>query len=123
MELQRIVIPMLTFQMQLKIYHWQTNSFSRHKASDGLVSSIADQIDKFVETIQGARNIKVQLDDGVIQLQNMDDDGAVVFLTAFKGYLLNALPNMLRPNETDLLNQRDEILAVINQTLYLFTLR
>ena len=122
MELQRIVIPMLTFQMQLKIYHWQTNSFSRHKASDGLVSSIAGHIDTFVETIQGARGEKVILDDGVIQLQNMSDDVAVNFLNQFKGYLMNMLPALLRPTETDLLNQRDEILATVDQTLYLFTL-
>jgi len=32
------------------------------------------------------------------------------------------LPSLLKPTDTDLLNIRDEIIADLNQTLYLFTL-
>jgi hypothetical protein len=41
-----------------------------------------------------------------------------------ENYLINELPTMLDPKkDTDLLNIRDEILASVNQTKYLLTLK
>jgi len=44
---------MLILRNQVKLYHWQTFSFGRHKATDELVSSLDDNIDKFTEAFMG----------------------------------------------------------------------
>jgi hypothetical protein len=38
---------------QLKLYHWQTHSYSRHKASDETLSALDEAIDTYVETYMG----------------------------------------------------------------------
>ena len=48
-----IVDSMLYIRNQVKLYHWQTNSFSRHTATDELVKSLDENIDKFVEVFMG----------------------------------------------------------------------
>ena len=48
-----IVCLMMTLRDQIKIYHWQTMSFPRHKATDELVGKLDDNIDKFVEVYMG----------------------------------------------------------------------
>ena len=46
-QIGEIAMIFLAFRDQLKIYHWQTLSYARHKASDKLVDDITDQIDRF----------------------------------------------------------------------------
>jgi hypothetical protein len=48
----------------------------------------------------------------------------MVLMLDMENYLINELPTMLdAKKDTDLLNIRDEILASVNQTKYLLTLK
>jgi hypothetical protein len=58
---------------------------------------------------------------GRIQLRNYKDEEATPLLQEAINWMTNKLPTLLKPSDTDLLNIRDEILAHLNQTLYLFT--
>ena len=42
---------LLILRNQVKLYHWQTMSFGRHKATDDLVTSLDANIDKFNQII------------------------------------------------------------------------
>ena len=44
-------------------------------------------------------------------------------MNKFTYYLKNDISKMLKESDTDLLNIRDEMLAEIHKTLYLFTLQ
>ena len=37
----------------IKLYHWKTNSYSVHKATDELHERLSGHIDKFVEVLLG----------------------------------------------------------------------
>lgn len=117
-----IVQSFLQFQIAFKIYHWQTNSFSRHKASDELFAALSDKIDRFVECLQGSRNEKVKFKKGrVIDLLNFTDKEAVTLLHDFEKWLDKTLIKHI--HEKDLINLRDELLSDVHQALYLFTLQ
>lgn len=119
-----IVNLMLTLRNQVKIYHWETMQYSRHKATDDLVDKLDDSIDKFVEVYIGKYGRpKLTPRTGTIRLRNYDDVQAPVLLNEAIAWMTNRLPTLLSKNDTDLLNIRDEILAELNQTLYLFTLQ
>lgn len=118
-----IVYSFLSFQVLLKIYHWQTLSYARHKASDDLFSSISEKIDKFVETLQGNREARVNFKGQNLQLTNINDDRGVDLLREFERYLSQRLPTLLGRNELDLLNLRDEMVNDIHQALYLYSLQ
>jgi hypothetical protein len=113
------------FQMreQIKLYHWQTHSYARHKATDDVISALDTTIDTYVETYMGkygrprmsARNNK-------IAVSNMSEKSAVRFIKLCIAHLQGPLVKRLRPTDSDLINLRDEMLGELNQLLYLFTL-
>jgi hypothetical protein len=118
-----IVNLMLTLRNQVKIYHWETKNFARHKATDDLVDKLDGNIDKFVEVYigkYGRPNLNSRT--GRIMIRNFMDEEAPVLLKQAAAWMTTKLPSLLNSNDTDLLNIRDEILADLNQTLYLFTL-
>lgn len=118
-----IVNLMLTLRNQVKIYHWETKNFARHKATDDLVDKLDGNIDKFVEVYigkYGRPNLNSRT--GRIMIRNFMDEEAPVLLKQAAEWMTTKLPTLLNSSDTDLLNIRDEILADLNQTLYLFTL-
>ena len=123
-QIGEVAMIFLSFRDQLKLYHWTTNSYARHKAADKLVGTITDQMDRFMETLQGSRDKKLSLTSSSAQITfvNQKDENATELLVAFKNWLLNGLPKMLQPFDKDLSNIRDEMLGSVNQTIYLFTL-
>lgn len=115
-----IVEAMLTIRNQVKLYHWQTRSFARHKATDDLTATLDELIDKFVEVYMGKYGRpKVS---GSIKLHNFSESAAKSFVAKQTDYLSKVLPKKIKTTDTDLLNIRDEILGEVNKVLYLFTL-
>ena len=97
--------------------------FSRHKATDDLVGKLDENIDKFVEVYigkYGRPNFTSRT--GTIHIRNFHDKQGPALLQEAVGWMVNTLPKKLKSTDTELLNIRDEIVADLNQTLYLFTL-
>lgn len=116
-----LVTEMLTIRNQIKLYHWQTGSFARHKATDDLTATLDTLIDSFVESYMGKYGRpKVS---GTIKLSNFTEAGARSFVAQKRKYLEVDLPRKIKPSDTDLLNLRDEILGELNKVLYLFSLQ
>lgn len=109
----------------IKLYHWQTSSYPRHKATCDLLATILPLIDTFVETYMG-RYQRPSFESGFkmnIQELKDNDDSAPSLIKDYIFYLQNDLPKYVESNDTDLLNIRDEIVSNLNKTLYLFTLQ
>ena len=117
-----IVTIMLTLRNQIKVYHWQTMKFPRHKATDDLVDKLDDHIDKFVETFMGKYGRPNFRKTASIKIHNIHDKDGPAFLKSAVTWLSKDLPKLLNKEDTDLLNIRDEILSDLNQSRYLFTL-
>ena len=115
-----IVSSLLTIRNQIKVYHWQTKSFVRHKGADDLVTKLDVSIDEFVETYMGKYG-RPKVSKSIV-LHNFSESAARNFVAQQRVYLSNVLPRKLSPQDTDLLNIRDTILGNLNQTLYLFSL-
>jgi hypothetical protein len=113
------------FQMrdQIKLYHWQTKSYSRHKATDGVIDALDEHIDKYVEVYMGKYGRpRLTARTNTVKLQNLSEASIVRFIKACIHVLTNELTKGLKPTDTDLVNLRDEMLAELDQLLYLFTL-
>jgi len=108
---------------QLKIYHWQTHSYPRHKATDDLLGALDTTIDTYVETYMGKYGRpKMTTATNTIRVQNMNEKTAGRFIHSCIAYLQGPLVKRLKPGDTDLINLRDEMLGELNKILYLFTL-
>lgn len=117
-KLGELAIHFLHVTNKLKMYHWSTKSYSRHIASQNLYDSLSENIDKFMETIQGIENKPVLVSNQSITFTNETDDSIVLFLKQFAKWLKAILPK----KDTELSNIRDDMLNDVNKTLYLFTL-
>ena len=53
MEEQYILQFFVSLLTQIKLYHWSTMSYSKHKALDSLHESLSDKIDTFIECYIG----------------------------------------------------------------------
>lgn len=113
----------IRFQCNVKVYHWCTLSYARHKASDELFAKLNELSDKFLEVYFGKygrpnTSIDKHMD---IRISKITDQEIVLYLKAVKEYLSTTLMHKLNiDNDSDLINIKDEILEQINQTLYLF---
>lgn len=120
-EMVRTFMEMLNV---VKLYHWKTHSFPDHKNTDKLYSQLNENIDKFVEVLLGkdeSRIMKWDKNMKIIQYDNKASFKARIY--QYREYLKD-LSDILDPRmDSDLLNIRDEILADINQFLYLLTFK
>jgi len=109
-----------TLQLLNKMYHLSTTSFARHKASDEFDDDIQKHIDRFAEVYIGKYNVKPIITKLNFDPLFLSDDGIVRLFKESRIYLENLDRLVI---ETELLNIRDEILADINKSLYLFNLK
>lgn len=109
---------------QIKLYHWQTKSYSRHKATDEVIDKIDETTDEFVETYMGKYGRPhMTPKTNTIRITNLSESGIVKFVKECISDLQGPISKTLDPvKDTDLLNLRDELLGDLNKLLYLFTL-
>jgi hypothetical protein len=113
----------LTLRNAIKVYHWNTNSYSRHKATDNFIEKFDALTDRFVEVYMGRYGRSAALGkEMTLTLPALNEKLAQKYLEEAREWMMTKLPKMLKNSDTDLINIRDEILGEINQTLYLFTL-
>jgi hypothetical protein len=110
---------------QIKLYHWQTKVYARHIATDNVIEKLDKSIDSYVEIYIGKYGRqRLTGKNASFTLQNLTEAGATRLIVAAIKYLQGSLTKTLKPaKDTDLMNIRDEIIADLNQLLYLFTLK
>ena len=120
--MDNVVKSFLSFKIQIKLYHWRTISYARHKATDEFLISFDDRVDKFVEAMIGSRDVK-PIDKFRMDLVSLTEKTIIDYINSFKQFLIFELPSLLFEHEMDLFNLRDEILSDLNKMLYLFRLK
>lgn len=104
----------------IKLYHWKTYSFPEHKNTDELHKSLSEHVDKFVEVMLGKYGGRIEKKEFSFQCVNYSSTNE------FKKYItkcifyLSSFDNMFK-NASELLNIRDEMVADLNQFMYLLS--
>ena len=113
-----------TMRDQVKLYHWQTRLYSRHKATDDVIKSLDEHIDQFVEVYMGKYGRpKMGGKTATVHVNNLSEKTIINFIKKCIQMLLGDCMKGLKESvDSDLFSIRDEMLADLNQLLYLFTL-
>jgi len=119
---EALLTSMLQMQQQYRIFHWQTKSYSEHKAFGKIYEALDENIDSFIETFMGKYGRIVTSPELEIEMQNYKDNASCVAITDIYISFLTGVNSFLKPEDTDLLNIRDTILADLNRLKYLLTL-
>jgi len=122
---EEITIIFLEVLIMIKLFHWKTHNYASHKASDELYSKFNKNMDHFIEVLLGKTNSRINLTkQKYIPLYDFNNvNGIKIKMNELKNYLVNLDNNifMNKMSNADLFTIRDEILADINQFLYLLT--
>jgi DNA-binding ferritin-like protein len=112
----------------IKIYHWNTDHYATHKATDHLYRDLNEKVDTFVETMLGKESVaarhKVLKINSLKMCTYKSNKDFRKETESYKSFLIGLTNNKLfnTPQNSDLMNMRDDILASLNQFLYLLTL-
>lgn len=122
--MESTILNLVKFQNQLRILHWQTDSYARHKAFGKTYEELDEAIDTLVEVYSGKYQ-KLTLKPGSsIELLNTEDIDVDSVLQEVCEYLSTTAVQELNPEkDTEILNIRDEILALVDRLRYLLTLK
>lgn len=122
-------ITMIFFEMILliKLYHWKTYSYASHKATDELYTKLNENMDKFMEVLLGKTGMRIDLiRQKTLPLYDLTNSKELIRkVNEFKRYLVNLHNHkaMKVMANMDLMTIRDEILADMNQFLYLLSFK
>jgi DNA-binding ferritin-like protein len=118
----RIVQTFLEMLNTVKLYHWKTQSYAQHKATDELYSKLNENIDTFVEILLGKDESRVKMVEKRSRLiDSKDTKDFKDRIYEYREFLIDISKYFDEKRDSDLLSLRDEILGHINQFLYLMT--
>jgi len=125
-SLKDLVPTFLSMLNIVKVYHWNTQNYATHKATDELYGELNQKIDDFIEVLLGKTARPLVLGTmAPLPITTFKNNATFKkYIEQHKAYLISftSSPMFRGPEHTDLLNIRDEILGILNQFLYLLTL-
>ena len=117
----RLLLRMLEYQNNLKLFHFQTKLFARHKASDELYEKLTTLIDDFFEVLQGKSQKLVPL-KGTIHIATVKDKDILNYTKQFSAYLEHSMQKKCQlQKNSDLCNILDETRAALARFIYLLS--
>jgi len=110
----KFISTLFSSREQAHIFHLQTSSYAMHKALKKYYDGIVDLIDKYVEVCQGRHGIITGYQPASQFLEG--DDQVLKYFMALQKFV--DMNRQSLPQESDLNNIVDEILALVNSTIY-----
>jgi hypothetical protein len=118
-----LITKFLTLHNQLKVYHWQTDSYAQHRAFGGAYDAFTGYIDQFVEEFMGQYSRIMNKEGFKAVSSNITDKDPEKFIEEYITFLVVELPKGLNEKDTNLLNIRDEMLGELQKLKYRLTLK
>ena len=118
----KIVQKFMELLTMIKLYHWKTHSYSQHKATDELYSKLNENIDRFVEVLLGKSRQRVRMLENKMTMYDLEEKIELKeHIFEYRQFLIDMERDFSPKKDTDLLSIRDDILADLNQFLYLLS--
>lgn len=118
----RVVQKFMELLTMIKLYHWKTHSYSQHKATDELYEKLNENIDKFVEVLLGKSKHRVTMMENKMKMYDLEDKMELKeHIFEYRQFLIDLNQDFSTKKDSDLFSIRDDILADLNQFLYLLT--
>lgn len=118
----------LHFKSQIKLLHWTTLSYDRHRNYDRLHERFDEASDRFVEVFLGKYGRQVvslgaqRSPALVVHNKNTERDFAMSTIASCIEFFIKINPTYIKDRDFELLNIRDEILSILYQSKYLLEL-
>ena len=102
---------------------WQTFGDAKHKTYGQIYEGLDGFIDEFTETMMGKYGRPEFEPEFALMFQDISALSVQNFMDGITEFLVGMCDQLDSRYDTDLLNLRDEMLALINKSKYLLTLK
>jgi len=123
MMVEELIKKLVQIQLQWRFLHWQTFGDAKHRTYGEIYEGLDDLIDSFTETMMGKYGRPKFEPEFAIMFQDISALSIQNFMDGITEFLVSMSDQLDARYDTDLLNLRDEMLAVINKSKYLLTLK
>ena len=120
MNFEQLIRYTLEYNNQLRYYHWQTPSYAQHEALGEFYNKLSELTDGLVESWQGRRG-NITVDQGSVELVDYTDVETVIESAEALRDVYEAFKETI--GYGDIQNQIDEIVELINHTIYVLRLK
>jgi hypothetical protein len=120
MNFEQLIRYTLEYGNQLRYYHWQTPSYAQHEALGEFYNKLSELTDGLVESWQGRRG-NITVDQGSVELVDYTDVETVIESAESLREVYEAFKETI--GYGDIQNQIDEIVELINHTIYVLRLK
>ncbi len=120
---EELILKVVQIQAQWRFLHWQTFGDAKHRTYGEIYEGLDDLIDSFTETMMGKYGRPEFDPEFSIMFQDIKSLSIQSFMDGITEFLVSFTDQLDSRYDTDLLNMRDEMLAVINKAKYLLTLK
>lgn len=118
-----VIRELVKVQTQFKFLHWQTKSYSEHITFGKLYDDLSDLIDELVEVWMGKKGRPEFDPEFTISIKDIEYVNYTELMDDFLEFLVSFVDSLDPEYDSDLINLRDEIMALINKGKYLLTLK
>ncbi len=118
-----LIKKLVQIQLQWKFLHWQTFGDAKHRTYGQIYDGLGDLIDTFTETMMGKYGRPEFDPEFALMFQDISTLSIQKFMDGTTEFLVEMTDQLDGRYDTDLLNIRDEMLGLINQSKYLLTLK
>lgn len=109
---------------QIKLMHWQTNSYAEHKALDKMFGNLVDLTDTLLESIMGKFGRPQFEGNCDMSICNYSEELPISYMKDMRNcYENDCKGHFSKETDAEIINIIDEILAVIDKTQYLLSLK
>lgn len=119
----KLVKHMLELYMLIRIHHWNSYSYSKHKITDNLYDDLSKHIDKYIEVMLGKKYI---LNQSALKTLNIPNVPINKLQKKIKNFIreLNIFHSKLEEETyNDIHGIRDEIIADLHKYIYLLSMK
>jgi hypothetical protein len=120
---EELIKKLMQIQIQWKFLHWQTFGDAKHRLYGEIYDGLGDLIDEFTETMMGKYGRPEFEPEFGLMFQDITALSIQNFMDSITEFLVGMSDQLDGRYDTDLLNIRDEMLALINKSKYLLTLK
>lgn len=120
---EELIKKLVQIQIQWRFLHWQTFGDAKHKTYGEIYEGLDDLIDAFTETMMGKYGRPEFDSEFGLMFQDISSLSIQNFMDGITEFLVGFSDQLDSRYDTDLLNLRDEMLALINKSKFLLTLK
>jgi len=120
---EELILKLVQIQLQWRFLHWQTFGDAKHRTYGEIYEGLDDLIDSFTESTMGKYGRPEFDPEFSIMFQDIKSLSIQKFMDGITEFLVSFTDQLDSRYDTDLLNMRDEMLALINKSKYLLTLK